>query len=188
MSKCDAFIPDLVDAASNELSPARRPAFERHMEACTDCRSELSALGSTNALLTATRNEPDDLTLSGFAYRTALAAEAHRQATPLRLWQRWARSLRATMYVATAAGAVALALLVVPFPQVPVASTSVSFDEIATAEELRLWDVYSDGDNADLFVELAGLDATLSLDDGFAELTDIELAELVQLLNGGSQG
>lgn len=188
MSKCDAFIPDLVDAADNELSPARRPAFERHLEACADCRAELSALGDTNALLTATRNEPDPLTLSGFAYRTALAAEAQRDRKPFGAWRRWSRSARATVYVATVAGAMALALLVVPSPQLPVAPSAVSLDEIATAEELHLWNVYSDDDDAGFPIELAGLDATLSLDNGLAELTDMELAELVQLLNDGSKG
>lgn len=188
MSECEGFIPALVDAASNELSPEARPAFERHLQTCADCRKELAALSGTTALLTATRDEPDPLTLSGFTYRTTLAAESRRHHGPTEFWSRWGRSLRALVYAATAASAVALALFVVPTPELPVAPAPVSLDEIATASELRLWQMYTDDASPSMLAESMGRAEVFSLDDGLADLTDAELDELIQLLNDGSQG
>lgn len=181
---CEAFIPDLVDAAGNELADERRAALEQHLASCADCREELAALRDTTLALSATRDEPDDLTLSGFAYRTALAAESRRDQGGVGVRER----LRAMFLVAGGAVAVALAVLVAQ-PETPVKQPKALAQQTGapeSADELYLWDLYADPDED--VTELAGADATLSLDDGLAGLTDTELAELVTMLGDQTQG
>lgn len=184
---CEAFIPDLVDAAGNELADNRRVALEQHLASCADCRDELAALRDTTLALSTTRDEPDDLTLSGFAYRTALAAESRRDQGGVGVWER----LRAIFFVAGGAVAVTIAVLMAQ-PEPPVKQPTAVAQQTeppapaATADELYLWDLYADPDED--VTELAGADATLSLDDGLAGLTDTELAELVTILGDQTQG
>lgn len=181
MSTCDTFIPDLVDAAEGQLSATRRAALDAHLAGCAACRQELAALSQTTDLLHLTREEPDELTLSGFARRTALAAESRRDRSAGRRLGRWLRTLG---WVTSAAGAAAVALVITrPAPVSPPSPAPLALDEIATAEELWLWDVYV-GDNP----TYADSQSALSLDDGLSGLTDGELAELVALLDDGSRG
>lgn len=182
MSPCDSFIPDLVDAASGELPAARRALLDTHLSSCAACRDELAGLSETTGLLSLTREEPDELTLSGFARRTVIAAEEKRDRTGPGRLGRWLRTLG---WVTSAAGAAAVALLVAqPGPVKPPTPAPVALDEIATAEELLLWEVYV----GDAPTSYADSQTALSLDDGLSGLTDGELAELVAMLDDGTRG
>ena len=190
MQACESRVPDLVDAACGELAPARRDALERHLAGCAACRAELAGMRDTGALLLETRDEPDDLTLSGFARRTALAAEARRDRSSWRAF--WTgRRLASLLGAGALAAATALVVLQPAEPAPSPANVTVERGLVAEAPaeadtETYLWDLYDETD--EVFAELAGRDAALSLDDGLSGLTDAEFEELVAMLGDESQG
>lgn len=181
MLSCEDFISDLVDASMTTDNDALRPLFSAHLASCAPCRAELAATRDTVELLVRTRDEPDPLLLSGFARRTALAAESKRPFHLRTLRARVGAFIQGALLVAGGALAVALALRVAPAPELPRPEVAFHIDEIATAEELTFWNAFAMTDGG------VGTETTVSvgaftLDDGLAELDDSELADLLRLL------
>lgn len=185
MSTCEDFIIDIVDASSASPDEPLRPAFTAHLAHCSICRKELHATRDTVNLLMRTREEPDTLTLAGFAHRTALAAESQSRPSFQSIRKRFNAFVQTAILVAGGALAVALAVIVTPAPELPSTTPTVRLEEIATIEELSLWNMYAMGDvtsNGDASIQ----DSNFTLDDGLAELDDVELAHLVKLLGENS--
>lgn len=180
MKACDDRIAQLVDAASDGASPE----FAAHLARCAGCRSELDSFRATTEMLERTRDEPADLSLSGFAHRVTDAAELRRDGTWRGLWRRLAWKQRLSLGfggAACAALGAAFVLAVGPAPGVspvtPIADAGspgvMSSDAMAAPDVealLLAWDE----------------DPLPTLDDGLGDLTDDDIVALSSLLSAGS--
>lgn len=185
MTPCDDRIPALVDAAVGELAPAARAALEAHVAACPGCRAELASLTTVDALLVTTRHEPDPLSLSGFAARTADAAERFRDRSARGLWWSLPRAQRFASLFSAGALAAAVALFAARPPEpaasvdpAPLAAVTLEDEEEETEE-----DELAAAAPATLADSLAAADLPfVQLDLGLDTLDEDELEALIDLL------
>jgi hypothetical protein len=183
MAACDTRLPSLIDAASGELPESVRRDLEAHLATCANCVAELAELRSTEKLLRATSDTPDDLLLSGFAVRVADRAEAFRDRSARGLWWSFTRAMRVTLAFSSTAVAASLALFVMS--RQPVSLNQVPRD-IPTGIEKGA----PPQDLAADVTELASDDRfpDESLDSALDDLSTDELDELVQQMGSSEEG
>lgn len=181
MAACEARLVALIDSASGELPEPERRELEQHLAACVGCRAELAELRQTEQLLLSTVQTPDDLHLSGFAFRVADRAEAFRDRSARGLWWSFTRAMRVTMAASGMAVTASAMLFMLSRHPIEVAPglTTASADVSSEAGESSLSDVVQ------LVAEQRDV-PDVSLDSALDALSPDELDALSQQLAANS--
>lgn len=186
MMACDDRIAALVDAASGE--PAG-PALTAHLASCPGCTAELRNMQQTESVLRATAKVPDDLHLSGFAYRVADRAEAFRDRSPRGLWWSFTRGARLAMTFSASALVASMALFVAarsPGPARTVATPAAAVPVLA--DESESWEEYIPEAMRSIDDDEDSSEDTGSLDLGLENLSADEMDTLAQTIDQPTPG